>query len=231
MKQILVMMAAVVLVGCSKDTPETSQAAEAEPQVASKPTSEPTPVLPADEKLIADHIVEREIRKKIRKPKGEITEADLKKVTGLNLDSTKITDKGLKEVSKLQKLEFLSLQLTQNTDAGLKEMANLQSLTHLNLRATGITDAGLKDVAKLKKLKWLNLGDCKQITGTGFREVTKLQKLTELKLSLTQITDTDLEEVAKLQKLKYLWLDDTKVTDEGVAKLKKALPNCRTVGP
>ena len=30
MKQILVMMAAAVLVGCSKDTPETSQAAEAE---------------------------------------------------------------------------------------------------------------------------------------------------------------------------------------------------------
>tara|TARA_X000001036_G_scaffold216754_1_gene202933 strand:+ start:298 stop:432 length:135 start_codon:yes stop_codon:yes gene_type:complete len=37
MKQILLMMAAVVLVvGCSKDTPEISQAAEAEPQVASK---------------------------------------------------------------------------------------------------------------------------------------------------------------------------------------------------
>ncbi|MCH2603405.1 MAG: hypothetical protein MKZ76_10570, partial [Pedosphaera sp.] len=62
MKQILVMMAAVVLVGCSKDTPETSQAAEAEPQVASKPTPEPDPVSPADEKLIADPIVEEAIR-------------------------------------------------------------------------------------------------------------------------------------------------------------------------
>ena len=36
MKQILVMMAVVVLVGCSKDTPETSQAAEAEIQIVAK---------------------------------------------------------------------------------------------------------------------------------------------------------------------------------------------------
>ena len=62
MKQILVMMVAVVLVGCSKDTPETSQAAEAEPQVATKPTPEPTPVSPVDEKLITDPIVEKAVR-------------------------------------------------------------------------------------------------------------------------------------------------------------------------
>ena len=40
MKQILVMMAAVVLVGCSNETPETSQAAEAEPQVRSQRLSQ-----------------------------------------------------------------------------------------------------------------------------------------------------------------------------------------------
>ena len=48
MKQ-LITIAAVVLVGCSKDTPETSQAAEAEAQVAFVTE----PVLPANEKLIA----------------------------------------------------------------------------------------------------------------------------------------------------------------------------------
>ena len=95
MKPTLVIMATVVLVGCSKDTPETSQAAEAEPQVASKPTPEPTPVSPADEKLIADAIVERAIRKELKKPEGKLTEADLEEVTGLILRSTKITDEGL----------------------------------------------------------------------------------------------------------------------------------------
>jgi len=35
-----------------------------------------------------------------------------------------------------------------------------------------------------------------------------------------------LKELAKLHKLKFLELSDTKVTDAGMAELKKALPNC-----
>jgi len=38
-------------------------------------------------------------------------------------------------------------------------------------------------------------------------------------------------EVAKLQKLGILYLLGTKVTKEGVAELKKALPNCQIEGP
>ena len=98
MKQILVMMVAVVLVGCSKDTPETSQAAEAEPQVVSKPT----PVSPADEKLIADPIFEKAVRLNASKFEGELTENDLAKVKTADFSATKITDASLKEVAKLQ---------------------------------------------------------------------------------------------------------------------------------
>ena len=124
MKQILVMM--VVLVGCSKDTPETSQDAEAEAQVASKPEPEPepepTPVSPADEKLIAHPIVERAVRESLEKPEGILTEADLEKVTKLSLFPTKITDEGLKDVAKLQKLETLWLFDTQVTAEGVAEL-------------------------------------------------------------------------------------------------------------
>ena len=147
MKQIFLMMAAV-LVGCSKDTPETSQAVEAEPQVASKPTPEPTPVSPADEKLIADPIVEKAIRESLKKFEGQLTETDLGKVTSLNFNFNKITDEGIKEVAKLQQLEWLFLEKTQITDKGLKEVAKLQKLTILNLYDTKTTKAG---VAELKK--------------------------------------------------------------------------------
>ena len=41
----------------------------------------------------------------------------------------------------------------------------------------------------------------------------------------TKITDAGLREVAKLQKLKELQICLTKATAEGVAELKKALPN------
>ena len=146
MKQIFLMMAAVlvVLVGCSKDTPETSQAVEAEPQVASKPT----PVSPADEKLIADPFVEKAVRESLEKPEGEITEADLAKVPYLNLSNTKITDAGLKEMAKFKNLKILDLSSTQITDAGLKELAKLQNLGILELYSTKITGVG---VAELKK--------------------------------------------------------------------------------
>ena len=146
MKQILVMMAAVVLVGCGKDTPETSQAAEAEPQVASKPT--PEPVSPADEKLIADPIVEKAVRKKLKKPEGELTEADLEKVTGLELGGTQITDEGLVEVAKLRQLEGLGLTGTKIRDEGLKEVAKLQKLEDLYLNNTKVTKAGVAELQK-----------------------------------------------------------------------------------
>ena len=186
MKQILVMMAAVVLVGCSNDTrkalplptpqapegepniPETYQTVEAEAQVTPELSPEPDPVLPVDEKLI----VEKAVRKSLKKPDGQLTVGDLKKVTRLNVSDTIITDAGLKEVAKLQNLEVLRLGDTQITDKGLKDVAMLQKLTGLGLMHTKITDAGLKDVAKLQKLKTLSLIRTK-VTRTGVAELQK----------------------------------------------------------
>ena len=178
MKQILVIMAAVVLVGCSKDTPETSQAAEAEPQVTSAPTPEPTPaptpVSPADEKLIADPIVEEAIREALVKfGDEELTEADFEKVTYLGLDGCiQITDAGFKDVAKLSNLTLFSLKATKITDACIKDLAKLQNLASLYLTNTKITDAGLKDLAKLKKLTFLGLSKTK-ITEEGVAELKK----------------------------------------------------------
>ena len=85
MKHILVMMAAVVLVGCGEDT------RKAAPKKA--PSAEEIAV------SIADPIVEKAIRKSLKKPEGELTEADLEKVTTLDLHYTKVTDAGLEEVA------------------------------------------------------------------------------------------------------------------------------------
>ena len=73
MKQILVMMAVVLLLEQS--------------------------VL-ADENFIADHIVEKAVRKELKKPEGQLTVADLAKVTVLGLTASKTTDVGLKEVAQ-----------------------------------------------------------------------------------------------------------------------------------
>ena len=80
-------------------------------------------VLAADKKpLIADPIVEKAVRERLNKPKGELTKADLAKVTRLFFDFTKITNAGLKEVAKLQQLTVLVLYRTKITDAGVAEL-------------------------------------------------------------------------------------------------------------
>ena len=145
MKQILVLMVAVVLVGQSAV---------------------------ADEKLIADPIVEKWVRRELNKPTGELTNADLAKVTSLILGNTKVTDDGLKNLTNLQNLTYLSLEATRITSAGLKDVAKLQNLKSLFLHETQITDEGLKEVAKLQKLVGLFLNDTK-ITGEARAELKK----------------------------------------------------------
>ena len=106
-------------------------------------------VLAADKKpLITDPVVERAIRDQLNKPTGELTKADLASVTALSLTRTKITDAGLKEVTKLQKLTWLDLSGTNITDAGLKEIAKMQKLWSLHLTDTQITDAGVAELRK-----------------------------------------------------------------------------------
>ena len=108
MKQILVMIitvvAVLVLVGCSEDTRKSAPA-------------------PSESKnIIADNIVDKAIRKELGKPISVLTNADLEKVTFLNLHRTQITDASLKEVAKLQKLEWLYLSATQITEEGKAEL-------------------------------------------------------------------------------------------------------------
>jgi len=91
MKQLLLICAAVVLVGCGKKS--------------------------------LDPILEKAVRRELKKPTGKLTEADLAKVTALSFRGTKITDSGLKEVAKLQKLGRLILfNNSQITDAGVAEL-------------------------------------------------------------------------------------------------------------
>ena len=65
-------------------------------------------VLAADEKpLIADPIVEKAIRKELKKPTGELTKADLEKVNSLDIRSNQLTDVTvLKELTQLVELNL-----------------------------------------------------------------------------------------------------------------------------
>ena len=81
MKQVLLMIAVVALMGCGKEGERLLP---------------PEPPKAAPKKLITDPIVEKAIRQELEKLTGELTKADLVKLTRLNLAKTRITDTGLK---------------------------------------------------------------------------------------------------------------------------------------
>ena len=63
-------------------------------------------VLAADKKPLTKEesakVIEAAIRKKINKPTGELTKADLEKVTRLTLDNNQLTDvKGLEKLTEI----------------------------------------------------------------------------------------------------------------------------------
>jgi hypothetical protein len=69
---------------------------------------------------------------------------------------------------------------------------------------------------------------CTQVTSAGLKDLGALKRLQTLFLGGTQVTDAGLKELTNLKRLTYLELYDcVRVTDAGVAELRKALPNCK----
>ena len=54
-----------------------------------------------------------------------------------------------------------------------------------------------------------------------------MTQLQDLSLVDTQITDAGLKHLEALTRLGHLYLHGSQVTDEGVEKLKQALPECK----
>jgi hypothetical protein len=92
-------------------------------------------------------------------------------------------------------------------DADLTDLCELRDLTALSLRGVRITDRGLQTVSNMRELNWLGL--------------------TEM-----AITDKGLHHLESLSNLRTLFLAKCpNVTDEGVARLQRALPNCKIERP
>jgi Leucine-rich repeat (LRR) protein len=204
-------------------------------------------VLAADKKPLTKEeqakVIEAAIRKELKKPTGELTKADLEKVTYLALRGSglgnQLTD--VKGLEKLTQLKWLDLGANQLTD--VKGLEKLTQLTWLYLFVNQLTD--VKGLEKLTQVKTLNL-DHNQLTdvkglekltqlrllsleGNQLTNVKGLEKLTQLKwLHLYNNKLTDVKGLEKFTQLKYLDLyDNPDLTKAQIAALRKALPNCK----
>ena len=93
--------------------------------------------------------IEVAIRKRIKKPVGELTDVDLEKVTSLGLSQNKLTDvKGLEKLTQLTKLYLNNNQLTDVK--GLEELTQLKYLSLWNNQLSDLI--GLEKLIALEEL-------------------------------------------------------------------------------
>ena len=166
MKQILLMIA---LVGCGETTTNWNWVSD-----------------PSDPNNVK---VEKQIRGAIKKPTGELTKADLEKVTYLYLSINQLTS-----VKCLEKLTQLTeVNLTRNQLTSVKGLEKLTQLKKLYLSINQLTT--VQGLEKLSKLEHLVVYDNKLTSVKGLEKLTQLQRL-----SLYKNPDLTKAQIDELQK-------------------------------
>jgi hypothetical protein len=129
-------------------------------------------------------------------------------------------------------------------DRELEVLRGIPELRRLVLINTRVTDERIAWLARFPKLTYLSIGNLDstknsgfggalnnnpnaQWTGKGLKALTSLPNLQSISLAGPQTTDADLPALMSLKRLLVIDLYKTSVTKEGVAKLQKALPNCK----
>src|SRR5262249_22219380 len=113
--------------------------------------------------------------------------AGMPNVRTLMLCGTSVGDVDLAELPKLRKLEGLNLQGTKITDAGLAYVADCPSLKSIAL-SSPITDKGVRSLGGLKNLEFLWI-DSVAVTDESTPILAGFTNLRELLLHRTSITD------------------------------------------
>lgn len=147
----------------------------------------------------------------------------LKRLKGLHLERTCISDDGLACLEDLPQLESLRLDDTQVTDAGMGAVARLSRLNNLSLKGTAVTDQGVKALSGLTELQYLLLSDT-QVSSAGLAHVSGLTQLELLDLENTQVTDDGLPHLRGIRSLSFLGLRGTRVSREKEQEMKEHWP-------
>jgi hypothetical protein len=159
----------------------------------------------------------------------------LKKLQLIDLTFTDVTGESLQALSQLPALVSLRVEGCHVTDDELAPLADMPQLAMLYLGRTKVSDAGLKHLRGLKKLTTLQLSDCR-ITDEGLASLGNLPQIQHLWLSKTvrygdddrsDLTDACVDYLITLDTLTDLRIGDSRISDQGLERLRKGLPNTK----
>jgi hypothetical protein len=143
----------------------------------------------------------------------------------VHLDSTTFVV-ALQDLCELKGLRALCVTNSELTEAQIRTICALP-LIDLLLIDCPVTDAQLKQLVRLRGLKMLALVGSR-VTDAGLKDLAELGNLEGLILNRTAVTEVGLRHLERVKSLRTLFLFDCPgVTYESIARLKKALPNCR----
>ena len=133
-----------------------------------------------------------------------------------------ITDAGFAHLVRFREIGILAISDSQITDDGLKPLNLLPELTHCCLPGSKLTDKSAQQFAQLRNLMSLDL--CRTAFGDeGVKGLAPAAALKHLYLKDTKLTDRGLD-LLHNRKIGNLNIEGTKVTAEGVKRLKEAIP-------
>lgn len=155
----------------------------------------------------------------------------------LNLQMSEISDEGLDHLAGLTELRSVDLRHTRVTPEGARRLKLARP--DLTIQATA-DDASLAQIAAHFRPRRTRLSrsavpstamvrlhaNGSQVTDAGITALRGMTQLEALDLRGASVTDAATSDLATLTGLKRLVLEGTQVTEAGVAKLRKALPNC-----
>lgn len=133
----------------------------------------------------------------------------------------KLTDEGLGNLEGLTQLEELVLSYTGVGDRGLRRLEKLKSVRRLCLENTKVTDDGLFYLRGLTQLFELLLGGAKISDRDRLTHLSELKLLRSLGLNNTAVGDESISTINRFPELDYLNLGDTRVTQQGIARLRE----------
>lgn len=195
--------------------PSAAAAAPVEEAKPKKPKKQLSDCPKGPAVAFSDKAIEDEVRRKLPKPTGDITVADLKRLKSFNTSQVKLDELDVCIFSHMTGLK--ELFLGQGTFEDLSPIAGAVNLESLRASINQVSD--LTPLAKMKKLDRLDLGRTQVKDVAPLAELTAL---TELQLDGTQVED--ISPLAKLSALEVLSIKGTKVKDlsplSGLKKLK-----------
>jgi internalin A len=142
----------------------------------------------------------------------------LEELRVLNLNGSKVTPRGLKEIGRATNLAKLDLRNTMFDENMAEAVAAATAVEELRLDGPKLTDQSL---AAMRPLKQLRVLECNQVrlSTQGWIDMLNHPELEELQIRQSNINDEALSYLSKCPRLRRLNMYGTTVTDVGLAQL------------